>query len=1096
MAKQPAPKSSLFRRHPFRTGATLLIAACLAAACTFFATFDLNAYRESLASGLSEALAQPVTIDSANMSWQRGPAFDIAGIRIGDPLADPVVEIEHLFLQPRLLPLLRGIVVFDDMILVRPQYKLDLLPSDSFTGTEVLTTLLRTVQVRNLTVVDGRLDLDDRRTTGPSNQLQLRAVELKIGNLLTGRPGKLELSARLLHQEEVADLNVEGRVAMDSDMSNWRQVRGNLQVQLKNIAAEQIFAWLPPPPGSPMVAGKAALNLSTEGSVATGLHFTASLAGQNLALVWPSRYSQAPSIKNFAVSGIWTASKGLDKFSDLSLQLDNLSLQGHLSLQRSQNQPWLEGTLSSSPLALADIRRFVPDRIRLSDLKLLHASLDQGTVEIHHLRFAGPLEHVWQAGSPLPINDARITLSDARLPLPGAPPLEQLNLALTLKDGDLHLHEGTALLMDSPVRFSGTAEHLLREDRSVSFSAEWAAPAHKLWNELAANRDWTGKAGGTIPVTLSLTGSPGQLRGNMQANLAGCVLDWPGIVSKPAGSPAELRLSGHQQNQALIVEAGLFSLSPFDLEFSGQIGLTDKFPLELRLHIPRTDLGKAAQLVPALASYRPSGTLAMNGQLAGPLAKPVLTGQVRLDAATLDINVLEAEARDINGTIAIRNQQCRFTGVQARLGQSAITLDGELTGEVDRVFTLHFKAPRVGAGEIIFPGSKVVFRNLDGSIVFSRDRIRYEDIRFNLETGQAFQLQGSQGLSAPVMAELDIHAKMASIDEVLALWEAEAPPKPPEIKDQRSQHRLVIRAAVDKGRYGPLSFSDARGTIVAENDTVAISPLSFRTGSGTGQGQVLVDNGHETQSALTISGKFADIDAGYLHNELLQQKGLVTGKLSGQVQLQGPAGPDLLTTGTGQADLHIKDGVLRKFSFLSKVFSLLNVSQLFTLHLPDMASQGMPFTSLDGSFDLRQGRLTTEDLAVASNAMNLSLVGSVDLRQDRLDLLMGVKPFGTVDKIVSKIPVAGWILTGENKALITAHFRIQGSSEAPEVNAIPITSVSEKVLGIFQRVLGLPGKVVSDVNNLFQDEKKSQNQAGRSESDNLGQRSETGRAPQ
>jgi hypothetical protein len=272
--------------------------------------------------------------------------------------------------------------------------------------------------------------------------------------------------------------------------------------------------------------------------------------------------------------------------------------------------------------------------------------------------------------------------------------------------------------------------------------------------------------------------------------------------------------------------------------------------------------------------------------------------------------------------------------------------------------------------------------------------------------------------------------------------------------------------------------------------------LSFRTGSGTGQGQVIVDNSHETQSALTISGKFADIDAGYLHNELLKQKGLVTGKLSGQVQLQGPAGPDLLSTGTGQADLHIKDGVLRKFSFLSKVFSLLNVSQLFTLHLPDMASQGMPFTSLDGSFDLRQGRLTTEDLAVASNAMNLSLVGSVDLRQDRLDLLMGVKPFGTVDKIVSKIPVAGWILTGENKALITAHFRIQGSSEAPEVNAIPITSVSEKVLGIFQRVLGLPGKVVSDVSNLFQDEKKSQDQAGQSESDQLGQRSETGRAPQ
>ncbi|MDY0261515.1 AsmA-like C-terminal domain-containing protein, partial [Syntrophotalea acetylenica] len=188
----------------------------------------------------------------------------------------------------------------------------------------------------------------------------------------------------------------------------------------------------------------------------------------------------------------------------------------------------------------------------------------------------------------------------------------------------------------------------------------------------------------------------------------------------------------------------------------------------------------------------------------------------------------------------------------------------------------------------------------------------------------------------------------------------------------------------------------------------------------------------------------------------------------GAFYLQGPAGPELLIRGKGGADIRMKNGVLYRFSFLSKVFSLLNVSQIFSFRLPDMAQKGMPFKRLDATLRLDEGHLETEDLIVESNAMNLSLVGNWDLRQDRLNLVMGVKPFGTVDKIVSSIPLAGWILTGESKALITAHFRISGPSGDPDVDAIPVTSVSEKVLGIFQRMLGLPGKVIEDVGELFQ----------------------------
>jgi hypothetical protein len=199
---------------------------------------------------------------------------------------------------------------------------------------------------------------------------------------------------------------------------------------------------------------------------------------------------------------------------------------------------------------------------------------------------------------------------------------------------------------------------------------------------------------------------------------------------------------------------------------------------------------------------------------------------------------------------------------------------------------------------------------------------------------------------------------------------------------------------------------------------------------------------------------------------------LITGTLQGDFYLEGEPGSNFLPTSLGGFSLQIKNGVLRKFPFLSKVFSLLNVSQILTFNLPDMAQEGMPFNRLKGNFSLSKGILSTDDLFVDSNAMNLSLVGNADLVEQKLDLVLGVKPLRTVDKIVTQIPIAGWLLTGEEKALITAHFEIKGKSEDPEVTPIPITSVSEKVLGIFKRVLGLPGKVVTDVGDLLQGEKK------------------------
>jgi uncharacterized protein YhdP len=283
--------------------------------------------------------------------------------------------------------------------------------------------------------------------------------------------------------------------------------------------------------------------------------------------------------------------------------------------------------------------------------------------------------------------------------------------------------------------------------------------------------------------------------------------------------------------------------------------------------------------------------------------------------------------------------------------------------------------------------------------------------------------------------------------------------------EEEANTTVRITARVPRGKLGPLHFQQASGVITWERGTLSIHPLRFRAGPGTCTGRVLFGDGPDGRSLLTVSGHAENFDAAAIYSELLERRGLVTGVLRGDFFLEGDP-ENFQETARGGVAVEVEKGVLRKFNSLAKVFSILNVSQIFTLQLPDMARDGMPFNRLTASFDINRSVLRTEDLFIDSNAMNLSLVGGLNLKTEKLDLLLGLKPLRTVDKIVTRIPLAGWILTGEEKALITAHFQIRGHADDPEVRAVPLNSLSEKAVGIFRRILGLPGHVVENVEEM------------------------------
>jgi hypothetical protein len=69
---------------------------------------------------------------------------------------------------------------------------------------------------------------------------------------------------------------------------------------------------------------------------------------------------------------------------------------------------------------------------------------------------------------------------------------------------------------------------------------------------------------------------------------------------------------------------------------------------------------------------------------------------------------------------------------------------------------------------------------------------------------------------------------------------------------------------------------------------------------------------------------------------------------------------------------------------------------------------------------------------------------------------VGVHPLVTVDTVLSKIPIAGYIFTGKNRAFLSYVYEVKGDLDDPKVEAIPIKSLGEGVFGIIKRLLETP----------------------------------------
>jgi uncharacterized protein YhdP len=1057
----------MFRRHPYLTVLSLLAALMLFAGSLFLITFDLNSYREDLQVSLSRALDRPVRLGAATLSWSDGPAFDFADLKIASVAEEPpLLQADHLYLRPKILSLLLGRIRFEEIVFKRPRLALA-LSAAAPRPRHLLHTLLTTVKVESLSIQEGSLQLIDRLHIDTPFELDLRHINLKASHLYSGNRGRLHLEAFLAQPQGDATINARGRITLPSRPEDWPKGRADLDLTLEGMAPDSLLKRYGGKAGITGAEGRVTLQLGLAGSPAEGLQLNVELAGEGLALNLPDYYRRPLALQKLLLQGVWTASVDLHTLDTLTVQADGLALQGHLSLQRNTSEPWLEGGLATPELALSEIRRFLPDRLVAALPAALSGSLSpEGTVRLAYARFAGKLARFVRPGPDLPLQEAAVHVRNGRLPVVRQTSMENISADFIFRNQLLSLTDGHAVLLGSPLQFSGSLDKPFDPAGKITFGAGWVLPADRLHDLFPELIDRSVSSKGPIPLSLTFEGQEQRHDLKLRADLAACTLSYPPVFSKPAGEPGKLEVNGTLEPDRLLLSASRMELGPLQLTLSGEHRYTEEHPFTLRIELAEADLAACHGLLPFLEKYQVRGNLGGRYTLEGKnRAIGQAGGMLTLSDVGLRLaEVLHGPLQDFNGRIRLFRDHLEGSGITGRLGAFPVRLSGKVTDFISPKAELVVTADKLRASDLIFASPQALFHNLSGRLAFMKKEILFDGIKASLDRDTSVIVDGRLQAGPNPTTTLTITAEQADIDQVVALWQG---PKEEPGPARNQPYTVVIKARAKRGTYGQLDFHDAEGTITATPGMFCIDPLQFSLGKGGGSGKItLLEKGKEDPS-LTVSGRLDKVEVESLpYRHLLGQKGLLTGTLDGDFYLECLAGNRCLETSRGEFSITVNDGVLHRFAFLSKVFSLLNVSQILTLKLPDMAREGMPFNRLQGSFSLEKGKLTTEDLFVSSNAMNLSLVGDIDLLNEELDLVLGIKPFRTVDKIITRIPIAGWLLTGEEKALITAHFEIKGPSADPVVRPIPVTSVSGKVLGIFKRVLGLPGKVVTDFGGL------------------------------
>ncbi|TAN62497.1 hypothetical protein EPN18_04680 [bacterium] len=267
--------------------------------------------------------------------------------------------------------------------------------------------------------------------------------------------------------------------------------------------------------------------------------------------------------------------------------------------------------------------------------------------------------------------------------------------------------------------------------------------------------------------------------------------------------------------------------------------------------------------------------------------------------------------------------------------------------------------------------------------------------------------------------------------------------------------------AAAKGNIFGQTFEDLQVELNADKNTASISRVVFNKNGGSVSGALNFYRDPKARLLLVADLTANGVQLEPFFTELGAKKSVLIGGVTVDANFEVVRRAPSFTAGiNGGIHLSSAGGRLKKFLVLSKIFSIVNI-----VSITELLEEGLAYTLLSGDFTVKNGIIKTENLRLDSPVMRMSGAGEINLPGASINGYLGIHPFVTLDKIVTSVPLAGWIIGGRQKSAISMYYELTGALKTPEVEPVPIKGLGKGVFEMLQRFLEAPAALISPEKN-------------------------------
>lgn len=438
---------------------------------------------------------------------------------------------------------------------------------------------------------------------------------------------------------------------------------------------------------------------------------------------------------------------------------------------------------------------------------------------------------------------------------------------------------------------------------------------------------------GPLSVTSELQGNLKDLKVHTLIKAVESEIRYGNWLRKARGIPAQIDLKVRRWKERLVFEESTLTIHNLKLRFSGSLEASPERRLVLRLRSEGVDLSGWERLLLPLSDYSIGGNLQWDLSIKKNLG--LQDGRFDIQG-TLNLDKIQAKDKKSGSSIEKMTARVSFLGKEVRIENSSLHL-----GSSDFSF------------EATLPD---LFQPL---------------IRYTLRSTR-LNLADLTGLTA------------YKADWMKALLSTG------ELQMRKGKTTLIGNFSSSEGTLQEILYRNLRGKVAWSPGRLSFRDLSFRAWSGTFRANGAWETGPKNSQRLALDATIEGMDLQALLSQKFPKfKDHIEGRLNFKAKLRGEGkdGSALQKSLQGEGKTNVIDGSLKDFNLveqvLSKITGLPGISNLISSRIPPRYStifkrRDTPFDTLSATFAVKQGRIHTDDLLLATPDYSINGEGWID----------------------------------------------------------------------------------------------------------------------